>query len=611
DHRWTEAKEQDLLMQATSRLAMIEVGQKVQALQAFKTFLQSEAGLTCDYFGSPEDLATKVMQAVAEVTPNRESASVAQSPVSPRVADDAEARRVYLERLVAFCQELPLASLDDRPGADEVTLDDVYITLNTTAVKDDREGIPGEEIHKQRLVRRNRDPFGRSEKPDPLSAHEALAKTPKLVLLGKPGSGKSTFVKRILERLALHQLGREPQPPEGLDADLVPLFVLLRDLAPHLAGLTLDNRAPQRRRQFADAVAAYLTGEDAAVDANDYAEALRQRLRQGRCLIVFDGLDEVPDAQRALVREAVTAVQRVCRTPHTVVTCRVRSYEDAQLPDFQPYTLASFTRDQIRAFCEAWYKAKRGMPSRERDEKIGDLIDAIERDGRIAELAATPMLLTTLALVHQANVKLPPERVRLYRRAVKVLLHRWQKHKGMTGPSAALQQFLEDEGPVRKVMEHLAAEAHASTPDDTDEAADIERGRALVLIEETCGQRDIAAGFLDYVDQRAGILMGRGNREPYPKVYSFPHRTFQEYLAGCHLFDLDDPEGELMRRAALGDRWSVAVQLGAEDLRHSDNARDQRALRQIATTMGGLQESTPDWERLMIWSGNMAALLGK
>ena len=65
-----------------------------------------------------------------------------------------------------------------------------------------------------------------------------------------------------------------------------------------------------------------------------------------------------------------------------------------------------------------------------------DLTQAALSDD-LKELAENPMLLTTMAIIHQRDVGLPKERVRLYHQAVTVLLHRWQRHKGtQASPSA-------------------------------------------------------------------------------------------------------------------------------------------------------------------------------
>lgn len=70
NHPWSLPKEQDLLKDADTPEKMVRVGENVQALKEFQAFLKSGAGLTCDFFTTPDDLAKRVVASLANVQPH-------------------------------------------------------------------------------------------------------------------------------------------------------------------------------------------------------------------------------------------------------------------------------------------------------------------------------------------------------------------------------------------------------------------------------------------------------------------------------------------------------------------------------------------------------------
>jgi predicted NACHT family NTPase len=254
----------------------------------------------------------------------------------------------------------------------------------------------------------------RSERMHPLPALDALRLTSQLALLGDAGAGKSTFARIVIAPLA------EGNPPPGLSADPLPVLVVLRDLAPCLATIDLKSLPGARHDDpLADTVRDQMIADLAGFDACGFAEELLEALNARRSLLVF-GLDEVPHDWCGLVRRGIVAIVNCYRPPRVIVTCRQRSYvEEAVLPGFDAFTLAPFDAEQTKTFAQAWYNAQKDLgrvDAVQAEHKAADLTRAALTPD-LRELASNPMLLTTMALIHQQEVGLPKERVHLYSRA--------------------------------------------------------------------------------------------------------------------------------------------------------------------------------------------------
>ena len=73
--------------------------------------------------------------------------------------------------------------------------------------------------------------------------------------------------------------------------------------------------------------------------------------------------------------------------------------------------------------------------------------------------------------------------------------------------------------------------------------------------------RDKAAVVVDYIEKRAGLLIGQGHKSDEPQ-FSFPHRTFQEFLAACHLANqgrLNEMGVELLKQNAGGRKEEMVL----------------------------------------------------
>ena len=562
------------------RLKDIDIGVKAVKLDVLKAHLAENTVI--GFFKNPDDLRAQVLHSLQSHLKNNVPSTTPAVDKDPH----SKARNEYLTALKTECELLPLATLGGKAGTGKnITLNEVYISLGTrTPEKESLKANPEEEKY--------------------LTALEASNQSRLVVLVGGPGSGKSTFVKELTANLA----GKRLEEPTGS----LPVFITLRDLAPwlgaikeELAGLQEDKR----RRKLAQVVLDQAIADLETLNALEAGELVKEAFIAGKVHLVLDGLDGVPFDLREEVRDAVHAVTICHPLEKVIVTCRIRSYEgSAVLTGFERHELAPFNEEQINGFIEGWYKAAlahQSINAGELEERTQDLKEAA-LEPRLRKLAENPMLMTTMALVHQEKTELPRELVKLYNEAVDILLRKWQQYRRVIPKD--LQELFKDEEKVRVIMERLAFEGHSKK--SQDEAADLPRGEALTLLEadEYLGSFEFARRFLDFVDERSGLLVGRGGAPGKPATYSFPHRTFQEYLAGCYLVNQRSAVRLIKPLAAEGAYWSVAVQMGAQELVH--NRRNVNQLLDNAKQMKPASTDDVQSAREALWSAQMALVAG-
>ena len=517
--------------------------------------------------------------------------------------EDATPRERYLRQLIKDSSVLDLVQLTSSDEGAAITLDQVLIELNTTD-RIDEEGKLVEDNEKQR----------QEDKTSPLPVLEAFERFPKMVLLGDPGSGKSTFAKELAILSAKIAL-EDAHPTQTLTADLLPVMVVLRDLVKPLAALqpTLkDKRQQQRQSLLTDLMNAGIKKAVSEIRSlNQPSELADEDYRS--MLLILDGLDEVPFDLRALVREAVDAMLKKCSLKHLLITCRIRSYDGTQpFPGFKAFTLDELSRDQIEKFVKAWYKAQAThgtITQNEADKRAPRLVEATGQTQTIGELASNPLMLTTMGIIHRQNNELPEHRVRLYREVIDILLRRWKLPPEDTDPRLA--GFLQNETALLNTVQRLAYEAHRVGHEAHDKReSDLNRYRAIEVLdkEKYLEHLDLCEGFLDYIDQHTGLLLGRGGEIDKPATYSFPHRIFQEFLAGCHIVRnrVRDAAELIKPLTAENDYWAVSVELAAEHLVH--NAGRPKECLDLAYKLYQTPSSdSPSIHRANLWSAKIAS----
>lgn len=492
----------------------------------------------------------------------------------------------YLRTLVKRCDPLDLTPIDETQpqagmgGESRVYISDVFTTLNLEGLTRAEDQDVAEALGVRCLPglgpAADEEPAGVEARASveagdearvAIQAVEAVAALPRSVVLGQPGGGKSTLVNHIATQLAKRRLGGAEGASElrGWPADERPLPV--RIILRHFAAWIPQGT----KRGTAGLVWDYLEEMFEQWGCKEAFAPMKAELTDIGGVVFFDGLDEVREtdreATRTLVKESIEAFAGPLDQCKVVVTCREYAYAQGgdwhlNEREFRPFKLALFDLDQIKTFTETWYRVigpQKGWGDGKALAEASNLNQAVNNQPHLKELAAYPLLLTLMAQVHGRDGYLPRDRADLYRRAVNLLLAHWENRivRDIEGgrqvePNLVMQLGVRTET-LLGALERVAFSAHERQ--ETEESrgqrtADIPKEELREVLAGELSSRDKAEQVIDYIQERAGLLQALDNR-----TYSFPHRTFQEYLAATHIMKQGEFDTLLRDRVRRDAQW--------------------------------------------------------
>ena len=545
-----------------------EVQRNVAKLKEFKDWLNG-LGVRAT-FTNPENLRREIEGALREWR-TQPAPRKKRAPTKRRRKDDPRKYFNWLREETAYIDVRGLVVGSGK--AHNFPIEDLFIPLTTVMA-----GEKTEPKSARKGSRKGRKKSGdlsqhglEAGQREPVELHQAL-RNDRLVIVGDPGSGKTTFLRRIGFALSQTWLGEDPEAAKsrlGIADKPFPILVSIGKLLQHMRNA---REAKEKGLPTTDDSAAWLphylttAGSESGWDlSKDFFE---KKLRDGPCVALLDGLDEAPNRQdREKVAGLIGRATKAYDRSRFVVTTRPVAYRGkALLPDFQEVQIELLDTPAMETFLTRWSEGLYKKSPERAKKHASELLAALRNLPEVRRMARTPVMLTALAVVHWNERRLPEQRADLYESIITWLLRSREQREGRSSADRSLMLLANfalamqshKKGRQIQVGKRWAAESLTSRFQ-----AESEEDRLTQSTE-----------FLDEEEVDSGVVVSRGND------LRFWHLTFQEYLAARAIAGQGDAAQQkllLTRDTLFQPEWrEVALLLGG--ILHSQGAEKVNGL---------------------------------
>jgi GTPase SAR1 family protein len=389
-----------------------------------------------------------------------------------------------------------------------------------------------------------------------LNIESALKKLNKLVVLGDPGSGKSTVLKYIAHKVCNFRA------TESYLGDLVPCLIKGSEYAKYVF-------------QSSKGLSEYIVDH---IDKK-YELLFAEKLEKNQLLVLIDGIDEISIVSlRHNVIEKINAFVAQYPKSNIVVSSRLVGYNETRLNGyFSHLYVKKFTDKQIKEFVYNWHKSVANtddIDNRDVNENANILFETIKKNSSVFNLATNPLLITIIALIHYQGSSLPEKRAALYDVATSTFLENWVRQRDnknvinfdkdslveMLSPISFFIHNTYSEGLIEEsvLKQKLATEYKKIYPHATQK-------------EERQELRDL----IDFLREDAGFLFEKGVEENGEALFGFVHQTFLEYFTAIE-FKTRWKEGSLksnLQEFVFNANWVEVIKLAASLFKLSEQTR--------------------------------------
>jgi formylglycine-generating enzyme required for sulfatase activity len=398
----------------------------------------------------------------------------------------------------------------------------------------------------------------------PLDARVAAALAQRLVLIGEPGSGKSTVLRYLALCLAGQHLDDKKLNHAGLPywphGAIKPIYL-------EFSALVNTIYSSHAEREV-DATTFYERWTT-FLEAKHVPVSLSEALGDGEAMLLIDGVDEVADFDRperqTQIQAIITELVRLYPNARIVITTRpygrsarvsFQGFVDVRLEQLRPQETHQLARHLIAGAVEA------GKVEAELANYIVWMQPIPE------EIKANPLLSSLMMAIWLEGDPQTRDQLttkgKIYREAVRILVRRFAQ-PGSDDDRSRLQSIGVDEALFDRLLETLAYRVHSEARVH-DDAATFESGLLMTTLRRNPAYR--RDGSVDYdrlanaLSERSGLIQNGGD-----ELFKFTHLSFQEHLAARYLSKLTPYPDQIKARIRENPlQWRNVIELLPDEL---------------------------------------------
>jgi GTPase SAR1 family protein len=371
---------------------------------------------------------------------------------------------------------------------------------------------------------------------------DLLEKADKIVILGDPGSGKSILIKSLICDILLKD--------NRIHANAFEQIPFRIELRKYLAF----------KKAYKGNILNYLSSLlEIEYQIPHITESIvHDLLTQRKCIIFFDGLDEIFDiSDKIETKNDIENFDNGYPGIKIIVTSRVIGYEEAKFNEgkFSELSIQNFDNSQVVDYVTKWY-AKEEVNTEVREKEVnGFLTKKSEID---SELISNPLLLSLIVIIYRNILKLPESKLEIYQSCTKTLVDKWDASKDLIINLEA--SIIKNKDKLFADLaywqyEHLSGKSIIITYEKAKSTISKSIQEKLKLGDEFAAE-DLAENFMNYAQKRSIYFEN-----------NFTHKTFLEYYTAYWIYSNVEKKHNITERNRLISKyisnafWFIVLEL--------------------------------------------------